>query len=178
MNEQHTEKQVNAALDVPADLIKQPSEEVVEAAEVKLSPRTQSRHLALQALYQWMLNQQELYLIEKQFSEEGWLSGCDRDWFRELIGEVVAQSEALDEVYAVMLDRSIKMVNPVERTILRIAVYELQTQMQIPYKVVINEAVELAKTFGAEDAHKYINGILDKIAKQQRPLEFQAPAAS
>lgn len=168
MNEQNIENL--------ADLIKLPSEEVAEPTAVKLSPRTQSRHVALQALYHWMLNQQELYLIEKQFAEEGWLTGCDRDWFRELIREVVDQSEALDAVYATCLDRSIKMINPVERTILRMAVYELQSQMQIPYKVIINEAVELAKTFGAEDGHKYINGVLDKLAKQLRPLEFQAPS--
>lgn len=173
-----SDQQTKQPLDDLAYLIKQPSEEVVEPEEIKLSPRSLSRHLALQALYQWMLNQQELYLIEKQFSEEGWLSGCDRDWFRELVREVAAQSEELDAVYVEMLDRSIKMINPVERTIFRIAVYELQTQMQIPYKVVINEAVEMAKTFGAEDAHKYINGVLDKIAKQLRPLEFQAPSAT
>jgi N utilization substance protein B len=156
-----------------AELIKLPSEEIVESQEIKLSPRSQSRYLALQALYQWMLNQQELYLIEKQFVEEGWMSGCDPDWFRELIRAVVADAQTLDDAFSPMLDRSIKMINPVERTILRMAVYELKSQQQIPSKVVINEAVELAKTFGAEDAHKYINGVLDKLAKQLRPLEFQ-----
>ena len=154
-----------------ADLIKQPSQEV-EEQEVQASPRTQARRVALQALYQWQVNQEEVYLIEKQFFEDGLLSNLDREWFRELLAQVSAGSEQLDEAYVQFIDRSAKLINPVERTILRMATYELQTQMQIPYKVVINEAVELTKRFGAEDAHKYINGVLDKVAKKLRPVEF------
>lgn len=155
-----------------SDLIKQPSVELDEV-EATVSSRTQARRVALQALYQWQMNHTEPYLIEKHFFDSGWLSGqLDRDWFRELLTQVIAQAESLDEVYATYLDRHVKMINPVERTILRMATYELQTQVQIPYKVVINEAVELSKRFGAEDGHKYINGVLDKVAKQLRPLEF------
>lgn len=154
-----------------ADLIKQPSQEI-EEQEVQASPRTQARRVALQALYQWQVNQEEVYLIEKQFFEDGQLSNLDREWFRELLAQVSAQAEQLDEAYVQFIDRSAKLINPVERTILRMATYELQTQMQIPYKVVINEAVELTKRFGAEDAHKYINGVLDKVAKKLRPVEF------
>lgn len=154
-----------------ADLIKQPSQEVEEQEE-QASPRTQARRVALQALYQWLVNQEEIYLIEKQFFEDGLLSNLDREWFRELLAQVSAQAEQLDEAYVQFIDRSAKLINPVERTILRMATYELQTQMQIPYKVVINEAVELTKRFGAEDAHKYINGVLDKVAKKLRPVEF------
>lgn len=153
------------------DLIKQPSEEI-EEQEVQASPRTQARRVALQALYQWQVNQDEIYLIEKQFFEDGLLSNLDREWFRELLDKVSADCEGLDQFYGQFLDRSSKLINPVERTIMRMATYELQTQMQIPYKVVINEAVELTKRFGAEDAHKYINGILDKVAKKLRPTEF------
>ncbi|WP_081835983.1 transcription antitermination factor NusB [Thiomicrospira pelophila] len=154
-----------------ADLIKQPSQEI-EEQEAQASPRTQARRVALQALYQWQVNQEEVYLIEKQFFEDGQLSNLDREWFRELLAQVSAQAEQLDEAYVQFIDRSAKLINPVERTILRMATYELQTQMQIPYKVVINEAVELTKRFGAEDAHKYINGVLDKVAKKLRPVEF------
>ena len=154
-----------------ADLIKQPSQEI-EEQEVQASPRTQARRVALQALYQWQVNQEEVYLIEKQFFEDGQLSNLDHEWFRELLAQVSAQAEQLDEAYVQFIDRSAKLINPVERTILRMATYELQTQMQIPYKVVINEAVELTKRFGAEDAHKYINGVLDKVAKKLRPVEF------
>ncbi|HEY9017314.1 transcription antitermination factor NusB [Thiomicrospira sp.] len=156
-----------------ADLIKQPSQEI-EEQETQASPRTQARRVALQALYQWQVNQEEVYLIEKQFFEDGLLSNLDREWFRELLAQVSAQAEQLDEAYVQFIDRSAKLINPVERTILRMATYELQTQMQIPYKVVINEAVELTKRFGAEDAHKYINGVLDKVAKKLRPVEFSA----
>lgn len=158
-----------------ADLIKQPSIEVEEQEEA-VSPRTQARRVALQALYQWQVNSSEIYLIEKQFLEQGLLSGLDRDWFRELLSEVSRSADELDQQYADFLDRSIKLINPVERTILRMAAYELQTQMQIPYKVVINEAVELTKRFGAEDAHKYINGVLDKVAQRLRPLEIGVKA--
>lgn len=155
-----------------SDLIKQPSVELDEA-DVPVSARTQARRVALQALYQWQMNQTEPYLIEKHFFDLGWLSSqIDREWFRELLTQVSAQADALDTLYAAYLDRHVKMINPVERSILRMATYELQTQMQIPYKVVINEAVELSKRFGAEDGHKYINGVLDKVAKQLRPLEF------
>lgn len=157
-----------------ADLIKQPSQEIEEQEEAQASPRTQARRVALQALYQWQVNQDEVYLIEKQFFEDGLLSNLDREWFRELLTQVSAQAEQLDEAYVQFIDRSAKLINPVERTILRMATYELQTQMQIPYKVVINEAVELTKRFGAEDAHKYINGVLDKVAKKLRPVEFSA----
>lgn len=157
-----------------ADLIKQPSQEIEEQEEAQASPRTQARRVALQALYQWQVNQDEVYLIEKQFFEDGLLSNLDREWFRELLAQVSAQAEQLDEAYVQFIDRSAKLINPVERTILRMATYELQTQMQIPYKVVINEAVELTKRFGAEDAHKYINGVLDKVAKKLRPVEFSA----
>lgn len=155
-----------------ADLIKLPSETIEEADEPQVSARSQARRVALQALYQWQLNQTELYLIEKQFFEDGFLSGLDRDWFHELLIQVSADAEQLDQAFSDYLDRSIKLINPVERTILRMATYELQTQLQIPYKVVINEAVELTKRFGAEDAHKFINGVLDKLAKKLRPLEF------
>jgi N utilization substance protein B len=153
------------------DLIKFPSE-VIDEADQEVAARTLSRRAALQALYQWHFNQDESYLIEKQFMLDGLLTGCDRDWFKELLNEVTKQADALDRCYEPFLDRSIKMINPVERNILRLACYEFQAHMQIPYKVVINEAVELTKRFGAEDAHKYINGVLDRVAKQMRPLEF------
>lgn len=155
------------------ELIKLPSEEIDEPEEAA-TPRTQARRVALQALYQWVMNGDEPYLIEKQFSEAGWFSGIDRDLFVDLFRSVVNQAEDLDAAFEPFLDRSIKMINPVELTVLRLATYELQTQIQIPYKVVMNEAIELSKRFGAHQAHKYINGVLDKLAKELRPLEFSA----
>lgn len=155
-----------------SDLIKQTSE-LVEEESAPVSQRSLTRRVALQALYQLSMNPQDPYLIEKQFFEEGWLSGVDREWFKAILSKVTQTIDHLDEVYAPFLDRSVKLINPVERSILRLAVYELQDQLQVPSKVIINEAVELTKYFGAEEAHKYINGVVDKVAKQIRASEFK-----
>ncbi|BCN93615.1 N utilization substance protein B [Thiomicrorhabdus immobilis] len=146
-------------------------EEVVEN-EGQVAPRTQSRRVALQALYQWQMTNEEIPQIIKQFNEDGLLEGLEFDFFKELISEVSQSSEALDALYADYLDRSVARIDPVERAIMRMGVYELQSKIEIPYKVVINESVELAKRFGAEESHKYVNGILDKAAKQLRAAEF------
>lgn len=145
-------------------------EEVVEQ-EVSVSVRTQTRRVALQALYQWQVNRSEVLDIIKQFSESGRLDAIDVTLFQELVNEVVNQAQHLDELYQPYLDRAVAMIDPIEKTILRMAVHELQHKIEIPYRVVINEAVELAKRFGAEDSHKYVNGILDKVALDLRSLE-------
>lgn len=145
-------------------------EEVVEQ-EVSVSVRTQTRRVALQALYQWQVNRSEVLDIIKQFSESGRLDAIDVALFQELVNEVVNQAQHLDELYQPYLDRAVAMIDPIEKTILRMAVHELQHKIEIPYRVVINEAVELAKRFGAEDSHKYVNGILDKVALDLRALE-------
>ena len=146
-------------------------EEIVEK-EGKVAPRTQSRRVALQALYQWQLTNEEVSQIIKQFQEDGLLEGLDFDLFKELLSEVSMQAEALDALYAEYLDRSVARIDPVEKAIMRMGVFELQSKIAIPYRVVINECVELAKRFGAEESHKYVNGILDKAAKQLRAAEM------
>jgi len=146
-------------------------EEIVEK-ETQVSPRTQSRRVALQALYQWQMTNETIPEIIKQFNEDGLLEGLEFDWFKELLSEVSKTSETLDALYADYLDRSVARIDPVERAIMRMGVYELQSKIEIPYKVVINESVELAKRFGAEESHKYVNGILDKAAKQLRSAEM------
>ena len=146
-------------------------EEIVEK-ETQVSPRTQSRRVALQALYQWQMTNESIPEIIKQFNEDGLLEGLEFDWFKELLSEVSNTSEALDALYADYLDRSVARIDPVERAIMRMGVYELQSKIEIPYKVVINESVELAKRFGAEESHKYVNGILDKAAKHLRIAEM------
>ncbi|VAW48389.1 Transcription termination protein NusB [hydrothermal vent metagenome] len=148
-------------------------EEIVEK-EARVTPRTQSRRVALQALYVWEMTHEEPGTIVKNFNEDGLLVGLEFDLFKELLTNIIAQTVALDAMYAGYLDRSVAMIDPVERAVMRIGVYELQEKPEIPYKVIINECVELAKRFGAEDGHKFINGILDKTSKQLRPLEFQA----
>lgn len=146
-------------------------EEIIEE-ESKVSPRTESRRVALQAIYQWQLTNESIPQIVKQFNEDGLLAEVELEWFKELLMEVSNHAEALDALFADYLDRSVARIDPVERAIMRMGAYELQSKVEIPYKVIINESVELAKRFGAEESHKYINGILDKVAKQLRELEM------
>lgn len=148
-------------------------EEIVEP-EGRVSPRSQSRRAALQALYQWQVGGQDLFEITKQFNEDGRLENCDLELFQELTSEVSKTAEELDQQFQQYLDRSVSMIDPIEKVILRIGVFELQHKIEIPYKVVINESIELAKRFGAEGSHKYVNGILDKVAQQIRSLEFSS----
>lgn len=146
-------------------------EEVIEK-EGQITPRTQSRRVAVQALYQWQMTNEEIPVIIKQFNEDGLLEGLEFDFFKELLTEVSQSPENLDALYADYLDRSVALIDPVERAIMRMGVYELQSKVEIPYKVIINESVELAKRFGAEESHKYVNGILDNVAKQLRSAEM------
>jgi len=159
------------------DIIKQvhpgQGEEIPEAP-TNVTPRTQSRRVALQALYQWQLNADEPAVIVRQFNEAGLLSDVDLSLFNDLLSQVINQAEALDGVISPFLDRSVSRIDPVEKNIMRMGVYELQSKIEIPYKVIINECVELAKRFGADESHKYVNGILDKIAQQIRSLEANA----
>lgn len=149
-------------------------EEVVEE-EVSVSIRTRTRRVALQALYQWQVNRSEVLDIIKQFSESGRLDAIDAALFQEIVNDVIKQSDSLDALYQPYLDRAVTMIDPIEKNILRMAVQELQNKIEIPYRVVINEAVELAKRFGAEDSHKYVNGILDKVSQDLRVLEKGKP---
>ncbi len=148
-------------------------EEIVEV-EGQVTPRTQSRRVAMQALYVWEMTHNDINEIIKNFSEDGLLVDLDFDLFKELLTSVTSDATDLDALYSGLLDRSVNMIDPIERAIMRIGVYELQSKQQIPYKVIINECVELAKRFGAEEGHKFVNGILDKVAKQLRPLELNA----
>lgn len=140
--------------------------------EGKVAPRTQSRRVALQGIYQWQLTHTDVMDIIKQFQEDGLLEKLDFDLFKELLTEVTAKAESMDELYASYLDRAVNRIDPIEKAIMRMGAYELQSKIEIPYKVVINECVELAKRFGADESHKYVNGVLDKTAKQLRSSEM------
>jgi N utilization substance protein B len=131
-----------------------------------------SRQAAVQALYQWQLTGQPPGDIEAHFINDHDLKGVDVEYFHELVREVPLHQHELDDHLAPSLDRGIGEVDPVERAILRLGTYELEFRLEIPYKVVINEAVELAKTFGAEHGHKYVNAILDKVAVKLRAAEI------
>ena len=133
--------------------------------------RSIARKLAMQALYQWQLTQQSAAEIQKQFLESEESAGVDREHFEELVGKIIAQHDELEAALAPFLDRPLDQLDPVETAILLIGMYELRERLDIPYRVVINEAVDLCKRFGATDAHKYVNAVLDRAARESRAAE-------
>jgi len=135
--------------------------------------KSQARHHAVQALYQWQMTGQNLQDIHNQFLSEQDTGAFDLEYFKTLLHGVPGSIKELDALLRPCLDRSIESVDPVERAILRLGAYELAHQLDVPYKVVINEAVELAKVFGAEQGHKYVNGVLDKLARSVRKAELR-----
>jgi transcription antitermination protein NusB len=136
--------------------------------------RSQARHLAVQAIYQWQMAGQDVHEIVDQFLEEQDLNSFEIPYFQDLLAGVPTHLQDLDDLLKPALDRAIESVDPVERAILRLGVYELSFKPDVPYRVVINEAVELAKVFGAEQGHKYVNGVLDRVAKKVRDVEIKA----
>jgi N utilization substance protein B len=136
--------------------------------------RSQARKHAVQAIYQWQIAGQDIAEIINQFLEEQDLNSFEIPYFQELIMGVPNHLGELDELLKPNLDRAIESVDPVERAILRLGAYELSHKPEVPYRVVINEAVELAKVFGAEQGHKFVNGVLDQVAKKVRTVEVNA----
>ncbi len=134
--------------------------------------KTKARKCAVQALYQWQVTGQNLGAIEQQFIEEERLKHAQKNYFFELIHGVPEQLHEIDAALSEFIDRPLEKINLVERAVLRIGAYELLKRPEIPYRVILNEGIELAKCFGAEGSHKYINGILDKIAEKNRAVEI------
>lgn len=135
--------------------------------------RARARRFAMQALYQWDLSGTDLPLIRKQFLVNEDFSKADQPYFMELLTALPKQADILDKQITELIDRPFEQLNPVERAILRIGVYELRERMDVPYRVVINEAVQLAKKFGAEQGHAFVNGVLDKAAGTLRATEYK-----
>jgi len=133
--------------------------------------RSIARKLAMQALYQWQLTQQTAAVIKKQFLESEDSAGVDREHFEELVSGCIARHEELGAALKPFIDRPLEQLDPVETAILMIGMFELQQRVDIPYRVVINEAVDLTKRFGATDAHKYVNAVLDRAARELRTAE-------
>jgi N utilization substance protein B len=140
--------------------------------------RTNARKAAVQALYQWQMTGQNLTEIEVQFHEEDRLKDSQKSYFSELFHGVPEHLDTIDKALTEFVDRPVDMIDPVERAILRLSVYELQHRLDMPYRVVLNEGINLAKLFGADGSHKYVNGILDKIAQQNRAVEIKMKAAA
>lgn len=142
-----------------------------ESAKKKLSDRQKARRMVLQALYQWQLAGAPVHEIQAEF--RGYYQGrIDWAYFHDVFPATVAHVAELDAAIAPLLDREMSALDPVELSVLRVGMYELLYRLDVPYKVVINECVELTKVFGATDGHRYINGILDRAARSIRTLEI------
>ena len=135
---------------------------------VNIKARKKARKLALQAIYQWQLTNDELANIQAQFLAHMDNQDADRDYFKLLVNGVMQSADQIDDLYASFLDRDLKDVSPIELAILRLASFELNSCVEIPYKVVLNEAIELTKIFGAVESYRYVNGVLDKVAAKIR----------
>ncbi len=140
----------------------------------KTKAKQKARKLSLQALYSWDMGGIDLQTIEVNFHTENDMSKVDTDLFKSLLYDVPKNLEKIDEAYQPHLDREQDQLDPVSRAILRISTYELLFSIEVPYKVAINEGVNLAKTFGPTDAYKFINGVLDRVAIQTRAVEVAA----
>lgn len=138
------------------------------------SPRRRSREFALQALYQWLLNQDDAPVIIEHIRQAHGFDKADTDHFITLVSGTIRQTDFLREEISPLLDRSIEELSPVEHAILLLGAHELAVHLDIPYRVVINEAVELTKSFGGIDGHKFVNGVLDKLATKLRAVEVEA----
>ncbi|HEY6597891.1 MAG TPA: transcription antitermination factor NusB [Pseudomonadales bacterium] len=138
--------------------------------------RRRARRLLLQALYQWQMSGADAADIERQFAEDPNFTRVDGAFFHEVLRGVIGNRAALDECLAPLLDRKVMELDRVELALLRMGVYELCFRHDVPFKVAIDEAVGLARTFGAEESHRYINGVLDKVARAQRAREVAADA--
>ncbi len=140
--------------------------------------RTPARRLAVQALYQWQLAGQDIADILAQFCEERAPDETQREYFTELLRGVATHLDELDDLLTPLLKRPLDQVDPVERAILRVGAFELAHRPEVPYRVVINEGVELAKRFGADQGHRFINGVLDRLAVDLRAVERKASGSA
>ncbi len=137
--------------------------------------RCMARHYAMQALYQWQMAGSSINAIEAEFRTDNDMSKVDVEYFHELLHSVPERLSELEDLFApYLVERSLDELDAITRSLLRMATYELKFRIDVPYKVVINEAVALAKKFGAEDSHKFINGVLDKTAAVVRAVEVKA----
>lgn len=140
---------------------------------VPLSHRKRARDLLVQALYQWQLSDSPAEQIEAEFRADNGRK-VEWDFFHQALTSIIENKAAIDAMFVPHLDRALAELDPVEVGILRLGVFEFSRRIDVPYKVVINEYVELAKKYGSTDSHKFINGVLDKAAQQLRALEVNA----
>ena len=136
-----------------------------------IKKRRHARDKAMQALYQWHMSGEDLDWIRDHYQQEQGVASGDEAYFLELLYEIPPAVESLDTRYRKYVDKFADHIDPIETSILRIATYELEHHLEIPYKVIINEAINLAKTYGADESHKFVNGVLDPLCAELRELE-------
>ena len=140
--------------------------------------RRRAREFALQAIYQWLLNESAAETLLAQLKEQKEFPKADQALAEALLRGVISNADALRELLTPLLDRKIKELSPVEHALLLLSAFELRDHADTPYRVIINEAIELAKSFGGTDGHKYVNGVLDKLAAELRPNEIRKGPSS
>ena len=138
------------------------------------TPRHRAREFALQGLYQWLLNNEDSATVVNNIRAAHGFEKADAEHFTVLLNGAIKESVSLREAFAPLIDRGVAELSPIEHAVLLIGAYELKNNLDIPYRVVINEAVELTKSFGGIDGHKYVNGVLDKLAPRLRADEVAA----
>ena len=141
--------------------------------ETNITARRKARAMAMQALYQWAMSGDELLSIETQYIDHNDFTKVDAEFFHEILFQVPKLLSEVDGAFSKYLDRDIAELNPIELAVLRVASYELLKRLDVPYKVVINEALTLALRFGSTSGHKYVNGVLDKVARDLRSVEYK-----
>lgn len=142
--------------------------------KIRRPSRKEARQYAMQAIYQWKMADTSRGDLLAQYRAEPGMIKCDSAYFAEIVEAVLSNEEELEALFATVLDRPVDQLDPIERAALLVGTYELQQRPEVPYRVVINEAVELAKRYGANESHKYINGIMDRMAKKLRKVEIEA----
>ena len=150
------------------------SEIKVPAHKNLAKARGKSRRLAMQAIYQWQMTGDSITGIKQQFFEENNSTKIDLEYFTELVSGVASSLSEIDKLLEKYMSRTIESVDPVERSILRIGVYEFVNRLDVPYRVVLNEAITITKEFCSEKSHAFVNAVLDKVAKEIRHIEIQA----
>lgn len=141
---------------------------------MKVNARSRARRLAMQAIYEWQMTANSPQSIIDQVRQDQSMKKVDDDYFEELVKQITNRVKELDAHIVPLLERDLEEIDLVEKAVLRLGAYELEHRMDIPYKVVINEAVELSKMFGAEEGYRFVNGIMDKLAEKLRAIEVQA----
>ena len=142
-----------------------------DSPKPKVSYRKKARNLLVQALYQWQMASGSSSDIEAQFRADN-TAKIDWDFFHEAVVHILTKTEEVDQTFSEELDRKLNQLDPIELALLRLGSFEFLERIDVPYKVVINEYVDLAKKYGASDSYKYINGVLDKLAKKYRAVEI------